>query len=160
VTNAEVKAAVDEALKDLEEEVRALDFAKVHERSTAHRLAVHLESKFPGWDVDCEYDRDLTAKKLLAGIAECNERRQRDDIFPDIIVHHRGLQGREDNLLAIEIKKNCREDPCDRRKLELLTKQQDNSLPYRYQFGLYLNFNFASKEFDQTWYKRGCSERI
>ena len=27
------------------------------ERALTHRLAVHLEKQFPGWDVDCDYDR-------------------------------------------------------------------------------------------------------
>ena len=27
------------------------------ERTLTHRLAVHLEKQFEGWDVDCDYDR-------------------------------------------------------------------------------------------------------
>src|SRR3981081_342037 len=27
------------------------------ERTMTHRLAVHIEKQFPGWDVDCDYDR-------------------------------------------------------------------------------------------------------
>src|SRR5216683_1952592 len=27
------------------------------ERTLTHRLAVHLEKQFPGWDVDCDYNR-------------------------------------------------------------------------------------------------------
>ena len=27
------------------------------ERALTHRLAVHLEKQFPGWETDCEYDR-------------------------------------------------------------------------------------------------------
>ncbi len=27
------------------------------ERTLTHRLAVHLERQFPGWEVDCDYDR-------------------------------------------------------------------------------------------------------
>ena len=27
------------------------------ERTLTHRLAVHLEKQFPGWEVDCDYDR-------------------------------------------------------------------------------------------------------
>jgi len=29
----------------------------VNERSITHRLAVHLQDAFKGWDVDCEYNR-------------------------------------------------------------------------------------------------------
>ena len=27
------------------------------ERTLTHRLAVHLEKQFPGWEVDCDYNR-------------------------------------------------------------------------------------------------------
>src|SRR5258707_14255159 len=27
------------------------------EHTLTHRLAVHLEKQFPGWDVDCDYNR-------------------------------------------------------------------------------------------------------
>jgi hypothetical protein len=27
------------------------------ERTLTHRLAVHLEQEFSGWDVDCDYNR-------------------------------------------------------------------------------------------------------
>src|SRR4030095_10383292 len=27
------------------------------ERALTHRLAVHFEKQFPGWEIDCEYDR-------------------------------------------------------------------------------------------------------
>ena len=27
------------------------------ERALTHRLAVHVEQQFTGWDVDCDYDR-------------------------------------------------------------------------------------------------------
>src|SRR3954471_12392433 len=27
------------------------------ERALTHRLAVHIEKQFPGWDVDCDYNR-------------------------------------------------------------------------------------------------------
>lgn len=29
----------------------------VGERALTHRLAVQLEKQFPGWEIDCEYDR-------------------------------------------------------------------------------------------------------
>jgi len=30
----------------------------VNERSITHRLALHLQDAFKGWDVDCEYNRN------------------------------------------------------------------------------------------------------
>lgn len=32
--------------------------ADANERSISHRLALYLEEEFPGWNVDCEYNRD------------------------------------------------------------------------------------------------------
>ena len=36
----------------------------VGERALTHRLAVHVEWQFDGWDVDCDYDR-LGERTLL-----------------------------------------------------------------------------------------------
>ncbi|CAM8826321.1 hypothetical protein [Burkholderia pseudomallei] len=75
------------------------------ERSISHRLAVHLASQFPDFDVDCEYNRDGFDVKRLA----LTEREVRDDdvdavtVFPDIVVHKRGSN--ESNLLVVEMKK-------------------------------------------------------
>lgn len=75
------------------------------ERSISHQLAVHLAQEFPGYDVDCEYNRDGFDVKRL----QLSQRPVNDDdleavtVFPDIIVHRRGTN--EHNLLAIEMKK-------------------------------------------------------
>lgn len=75
------------------------------ERSISHRLAVHLASEFPDFDVDCEYNRvGFDVKRLTL-----SERKARDDdleavtVFPDIVVHKRGSN--ESNLLVVEMKK-------------------------------------------------------
>lgn len=147
MTEKEVRTAVDEAIRLLETEEPRLDFEAVHERSTAHRLAVHLEPQFKGWNVDCEYDRDGTLRKALEGIAGCSRRKSTDDIFPDIIVHHRLGEGGENNLLAIELNKRDAQDACDHQKLMLLT---DTLGHYQYQMGLYINIDHG---FSLTWYK-------
>jgi hypothetical protein len=58
MTEKQVRSAGEAAFLLLMHEQPLLDFDLVHERSTAHRLAVHLDHQFPGWNVDCEYDRD------------------------------------------------------------------------------------------------------
>lgn len=121
MTADEVRAAMQAAIEAIRREGRPLDFRRVHERTIAHRLAVHMEPHFnQEWDVDCEYDLDGLMKKILQGIAECDGR-ETERILPDIIVHHRYEHGAAHNLLVIELKKDAREDLCDRRKLELLT---------------------------------------
>ena len=75
------------------------------ERSLTHCLAVRLLRQFPGYSIDCEYNRDGFDVKRLA----LSWRAIRDDdveavtVFPDIIVHQRGTNS--NNLLVIEVKK-------------------------------------------------------
>jgi len=146
----EIEGVINSALRQLKQECPPLDFLNVHERSITHRLAVHMEPLFPGWNVDCEYDKDGDIRKAVEGIADCNARKKTDDIFPDIIVHHRTRLGADNNLLVIEMKKENEEDVCDTRKLELLTDPQGH---YRYQFGLYINV--VVEGFVCTWYENG-----
>lgn len=92
----------------------------LNERSITHHLAIHVMREFPGWDMDCGYNRNHDLKKQL-------RLPPRDDIhaddlnattvFPDVIIHHRGTG---DNLVVIEVKKssNPEGDEWDLRKSE------------------------------------------
>jgi len=52
----QVYDAVEKAVNELREE--PLLFSNhANERSITHRLAVHMEPLFEGWDIDCEYNR-------------------------------------------------------------------------------------------------------
>jgi len=106
-----------------------------------------MEPLFPGWNIDCEYDRDGMVQKELSGIAGCNAKKKTDTILPDIIVHERT---ETKNLLVIELKKDNEKDVCDIKKLKLFTKQSGR---YKYNLGLYININ--NGEFDCTWFKNG-----
>src|SRR3954468_12314912 len=85
----ELLAALDAATRrfiDSEADLLRLD---ANERSLTHRFAVHLESQLPGWNVDCEYNRDGDLPKRLTmdipqnvSAADTNAR----TVFPDIIV--------------------------------------------------------------------------
>ena len=144
MTDQQVKARVAIAIDCLRQEQPPLDFGSVHERTTAQRLAVHL---FEGWNVDCEYDRDGSLQKKLS--RKC-QNKSKEAVYPDIIIHHRGKEGADNNLLVIEIKKNSKEDPCDKAKLKLFTNPSGD---YKYQYGLYINISI--NDFDCTWYKKG-----
>ena len=68
-----------------------------HERTISQNFAAYLKSKFPEWEIDCEYNRDMEEiKKLEKDGKEVK-------IYPDIIVHQRVTK---QNLLIIEIKKS------------------------------------------------------
>lgn len=147
----DIQRIIAHSLHCLRNEQPPLDFHIVHERSTAHRLAVYLESPFHGWNIDCEYDRDGQARKLLGGIRACSPRRTTDHILPDIIVHHRGQNGHQHNLLVIEIKKDAAQDQCDFERLRRMTQRNGS---FCYQLGLYINLNGG--QFDCTWFKDGA----
>ena len=107
----------------------------VGERALTHRLAVHVERHFPGWDVDCEYDRlgERTLRLPHGSIVSTDDHLAKS-IYPDIVVHQRAIPN---NLLAIEVRKAINHQPIehDQRKLMALT---DPHLWFAYEIGLLL----------------------
>src|SRR6202047_1539964 len=105
------------------------------ERTLTHRLAVHLERQFPGWDVDCDSDR-LGARplRLPHGTIVSTDDHLAKSIYPDIVVHQRAIPN---NLLAIEVRKAANHQPPehDQQKLRALT---DPHLWFAYRIGVYL----------------------
>lgn len=93
-----------------------------NERSITHRLAIHLESEFPGYDVDCEYNRDGFDPKRLKKLTEKIESDDENGttVYPDIIIHHRGEKC---NFIVIEAKKLSNTDESDKEKLCLYKKE-------------------------------------
>jgi hypothetical protein len=100
----------------------ALLFEKdLGERTLTHRLAVHVEKYFPGWEVDCDYDRlgERTLRPPHGTIVSTDDHFARS-IYPDIVVHQRAIPN---NLLAIEVRKASNHQPLDhdQHKLRALT---------------------------------------
>jgi hypothetical protein len=91
------------------------------ERALTHRLAVHVEKQFPGWETDCEYDRlgDRTLR-LPRGTTVSSDDHLARSIYPDIVVHQRAIPN---NLLAVEVRKSANHQPLDhdQHKLRALT---------------------------------------
>jgi hypothetical protein len=83
-----VRAAYDDFLKS-DQHLLTVD---ANERSLTNKLACYLEHEFPGWDVDCEYNRDGHETKRLDG-----------PVVPDVIIHRRGIK---ENFIVIEAKKS------------------------------------------------------
>ncbi|HJV81342.1 hypothetical protein [Noviherbaspirillum sp.] len=102
-----VRAAVNAALGELIKVDDHLLHVDCSERSITHQLAVHLSKHFPGYHVDCEYNRDgFNVKKLQLAEREvpvADDALDAVTVFPDVIVHIRGTQ--EKNLLVVEVKK-------------------------------------------------------
>jgi hypothetical protein len=105
------------------------------ERTLTHRLAVHLEKQFPGWSVDCDYDRlGERTLRLPHGTIVSTDDHFAKSVYPDIVVHQREIPN---NLLAIEVRKASNHQPPehDRHKLRALT---DPNLWFAYWIGVYL----------------------
>jgi hypothetical protein len=105
------------------------------ERTLTHRLAVQLERQFPGWQVDCDYNRlGERTLRLPKGTIVSTDDELGKSIYPDIVVHRRAVP---ENLLAIEVRKATNHHPPDhdQHKLRALT---DPHLWFAYRIGLYL----------------------
>jgi hypothetical protein len=105
------------------------------ERALTHRLAVYLERQFPGWQVDCDYDRlgERTLRMPKGSIVSTDDHLGKS-VYPDIVVHQRAIP---ENLLAVEVRKASNHQPPehDRHKLRAMT---DPHLWFAYWIGLYL----------------------
>jgi hypothetical protein len=103
------------------------------ERALTHRLAVHVERVFLGWEVDCDYDRlgDRTLR-LPHGTIVSTDDHLAKSIYPDIVVHQRAIPN---NLLAIEVRKAANHQPPehDQQKLRALT---DPHIWFAYWIGI------------------------
>jgi len=146
---AEVEAELEKVVRALGEffarESHLLD-KDLGERVLTHRLAVHLERQFTGWDVDCDYNRLGERRlRLPKGSIVSTDDDGGKSVFPDIVVHHRSVP---ENLLAIELRKAANHQPVehDRHKLRAMT---DPHLWHAFRAGLLLTLakrNVAAPE--------------
>jgi len=140
------RAEVERLVRDAVNMLFACDAALLgndnSEWAIAHRLAVYLEQLLPGWNIDCEFNRqgDENDPKAL----ESGSR-----VRPDIIVHHRGQVEREHNLLAIELKKS--DAVADHVKVKEYTSAPAGSRTFQYQYGL----SVSVPSFEVTWFESG-----
>jgi hypothetical protein len=155
LTANQVKRKVRAAIELLIRKDAHLLKIDVNERSITHRLALHLQEVFKGWDIDCEYNRNrYDTKKLIIGndVHITVETIQSDDeqgktVYPDIIVHHRGT---DQNLLVVEVKKTTSHVP----KNFDLDKLREYKRQLGYSHALFLNFITRSSE------RTGVAEEI
>lgn len=115
-----LKAAINQLLKS-DADILKID---INERTISARLANYLDHLFPGWHVDCEYNRDRHDPKYLDIIPRhvSSDDTHATTVFPDIIVHRRCT---DQNLLVIEMKKttSSENNDYDKRKLRAFRKQ-------------------------------------
>ena len=105
------------------------------ERALTHRLAVHLEKQYPGWQIDCDYNRlGERTLRLPHGTIVSTDDALGKSIFPDIVVHQRAIPN---NLLAVEVRKASNHQPIehDQHKLKAMT---DPHVWFAYGIGVLL----------------------
>ena len=105
------------------------------ERALTHRLAVCLERQYPGWDVDCDYNRlGERMLRLPHGTIVSTDDALGKSIYPDIVVRRRAIPR---NLLAIELRKasNSQSLEHDQQKLKAMT---DPHVWFAYGIGVLL----------------------
>jgi hypothetical protein len=103
------------------------------ERALTHRLAVHIEKQFSGWQIDCDYDRlGERMLRLPHGTIVSTDDHLGKTVYPDIVVHQRDIPN---NLLAVEVRKASNHQPMehDQHKLRALT---DPHLWFAYWIGV------------------------
>ncbi len=157
----DVERRVEAALEMLNCADRALLHIDANERSITHKLAVHLQPLFRGWDVDCEYNRrGDKPKRFRFKPGETCLRKKKGGVFPDIIIHHRGHD--RENLLVIEAKKSSSrlDTSWDKEKLRKFTSPNGG---YNYAWGLLIIFDVRSEDaacelarkHKQEWFRDG-----
>jgi hypothetical protein len=147
-------SVVEPRISSALEQVIAYDFQlledRAGERSVAHRLAVYLEREFPGWHVDCEFNRqgetgDRGPKCVSPSLPHLPESRAGQgtaDVTPDIIVHQRRSPR---NLLAVEVKPSDSADLArDREKLRRYLTEPH----LRYAFAILVIYRNGGPSFD------------
>jgi hypothetical protein len=110
----EVKDKIQTAFRELLKRDSYLLEVNANERSITHRLAVYLEPKFPGFQTDCEYNRDEKIPKELWSFKKTIESDDGDgvSVYPDIIIHRRGTNK---NHVVIEAKRLSKVTRCSSR---------------------------------------------
>lgn len=167
-----INQKLNEALQEVLDNDPYLLLHDINEPAISHRLAVYLEPKFPGFKVDCEYNGNVDADngrkyinilKYMAeqlGILKEGEEEQEllyRCVFPDIIVHKRGYNGSENNLLIIEVKKssNPNNGDWDAEKLSRFTSSEHEN-NFNYQYGVFVRFIVGEEpSFSIQWYQNG-----
>jgi len=147
-TKEDLDKIVRDSLKKLKRLDKILLEINANERTITHKLAVYLQQSIPDFNVDCEYNRfeDFVKKMTLPKDKINWADTEAKKVFPDIIIHKRGIQ--EDNLLVIEVKKssNINSGDFDRMKLHKFLQE-----PYNYAYGLFLRINLDGENDDLEW---------
>ena len=127
----EIKGKIRNALNTFYKNDSFLLENNLCERCLVHRIAVYLENeRFPGYFIDCEYNKSFFDKKSVPKIAS-----NLNGNYIDIIITKRDDK-RIHDLICFEIKRcdNYHKRNKDRENLEILTKGN----LFWYDYGFYI----------------------
>lgn len=166
----EIVRIFEEASKGFLQEQKSFILSGVSERSLCGELMKYLakeinKTDFAKYHVDVEYNRNEGGKIKTI-------RNDKEIVIPitcDVIVHSRGENTKQDNLIAIEMKKSTNtkvEKDKDRERLIALTKDTfDNLWSYdgktfpehvcRYLLGVYYEINAKTRLVEIEYYMKG-----
>ncbi len=150
---------------------------KVSERTLCGALKQHLDShiletEFKDYNIDIEYNRNYNGRIKTCSVLD-NGQHIITSITCDLIVHSRGKNIKQDNLIAVEMKKAYRpkkEKDNDRRRLIALTKDSyddvwsadGKTLPEHvcgYKLGVYYEINYVLNLVLIEYYIKGKCEK-
>lgn len=148
--------------------------SRAAERTLCGALMLHLydilrETTYAQYYVDVEYNRNKGGKIKTISKTILGTDLKVIPINCDLIVHSRGEIIKQDNLIAIEMKKSTRpesEKDSDRERLRCLTKDSfddvwsfdGKTLPEhvcRYIIGIYYEVNYRTREILLEYYYKG-----
>ena len=162
------------ANKNFLEKNKSLFETKVSERTLCGALMLELseyikeDEEYKGYYTDVEYNRNKGSIKTIKKTVVGNDEKI-ITINCDLIVHSRGEIVKQDNLLAVEMKKSTRpisEKDKDRERLIALTKDSfddvwawdGHNLPEhvcRYVLGVYYEINYGNNTIYTEYYQKG-----
>lgn len=144
----------------------------VSERTLCGQLMLYLneeknKTKYREYYVDVEYNRNINGR--LKTIKDSDGDGEIITINCDLLLHSRGENLVQDNLIAIEMKKSTgkrSEKEKDRKRLKALTRQSfDNIWSYdgkklpehvcRYKMGVYYEINVSRMQVMLEYYRNG-----
>ncbi len=148
---------------------------EVSERTLCGSLMVHIQesikkSQYSDYFVDIEYNRNKGGKLKTISKTMINSVSEIITINCDLIVHSRGHNISQDNLIAIEMKKTNRpqrEKDKDRERIIALTKDSFDDVwsfdgktfpkhVCRYKLGIYYEVDFRTRSILLEYYVRGA----
>ena len=145
----------------------------VSERNLCQNLANYLRDNMKkiglrGYYADTEFNKNQNMVKTII-----NNEMKVIEIECDLIVHSRGENKKQDNLIAIEMKKytNRKKRKEDRERLECMTKNTYyNEVTYeelprhicRYALGIFYDINIEEQKVNLEYYENGklCKEEV